>query len=165
VLSRFGFRTIVLLLHAARRLWSWLISDVGRRMKRLGKVAVVVVCIAVGYFSIGALLFRLPVGQRSRFEGEVMWKLFTDSGESLARHWLWEVWPWGGTNLFLVDGRVFQISARDDKRVWSEPWSVLDKQRRTKRVILSAYPVIAGGYGCARVEEITDVPGVPYVTK
>jgi len=93
-----------------------------------------------------------------------MWKLLGSSDESV-RYWLWEAWPWGGTTLFLVDERVFQISRRDDRRVWAEPWSVLDKERRTKRVVLSAYPVIAGGYGPARIDEIIDVPGIPYVTK
>jgi hypothetical protein len=133
-------------------------------MTRFRNIAALIGCLTVGYFAIGGLLFRLPTGERQRFEGEVMWKLF-GSGDGSMRYWLWEAWPWGGTSLFLVDERVFQISPRDDQRVWSEPWSVLDKQRRTKRVVLSAYPVIVGGYGRARVEEIIDVPGIPYVTK
>ena len=93
-----------------------------------------------------------------------MWQLLSLGGGS-ARHWLWEAWPWGAANLFLVDGRVLQISERDDALLWSEPWSVLEKELRTKRVIISAYPVLVGGYGLARIESIVDVDGIPLVSK
>lgn len=133
-------------------------------MKRLRSIALFLAALIGAYFSIGLVLFRLPIGTKQRIEGDV-WFKYLDLGDGSLRHWTWEVWPWGSEDLFLVGDRLFRVSKADDRRVWADDPFLLEKRKMTKHVVVTAYPVLIGGYGRADVESILEVPGVPFITK
>jgi hypothetical protein len=133
-------------------------------MKRLRKIATLLAAVVGCYFIIGLLLYRCPIGKKQRFEGEVCFK-YVDLGDGSFRRLTWEMWPWGSHNLSLVGEISFHISKSDALRIWADGPDALDEQKKTRRVILTAYPVLIGGYGRAAVGAINEVPGQPCVMK
>lgn len=133
-------------------------------MKRLRKWLILFVALIGCYFVVGLLLFRLPIGRKQRLQGAVWFKYF-DLGDGSFRYWAWEAWPWGSKDLYLVDKRLLYVSKSDYQRLWAEDPFVLDKQSRTKKVVVAVYPVLLGGYGKAKVESIEEVQGTPLITK
>lgn len=120
--------------------------------------------VALLYFTVGWLLFRMPFGAPQVIESEVRFK-YLDFHFDMPRDLVWEIWPWGGSNLYLPDGRVFKVSKRDLDVVWLEDPHEMAKQNRTKKVMLEVRPVLVGGFGLAQVIYVTSVPGQPDIDK
>jgi hypothetical protein len=116
------------------------------------------------YFVAGWILYRMPVGRAEFIQSEVRYK-FLDLHFDMPRDLLWEMWPWGGSNLYLPDGRVFKISKRDQDMIWLEDPHLMAEQGRTKRVSFEVSPVLGGEYGLAKVVYITSIPGQPDIDK
>lgn len=133
-------------------------------MKRLRKILALLVAVISCYFIFGLLLYRFPIGSKRQFTGEVCFRMI-DLGDGSFRDLAWEMWPWGSCNLSLVGEMSFHVSKRDAFKIWGDGPEALDQRKKTRRVVLSAYPVLIGGYGRAVVQTIDEIPGHPLVMK
>jgi hypothetical protein len=132
-------------------------------MKILRRAFILLLVVAAGCFILGFALFRMPVGKRVSIESEVKFKSF-DLPIGTLRESYWE-YPLGNEHLYLADGSLFYVSKEDQERVWAEAPSKLRERRRTLKVVVSACPVLVGGFGKARIDQLVEMPGQPLMQK